>query len=140
MDLRVLVLSAEAELADLVRAQVENLGCRCTVATSYDEASAAIGWADAAIVDLAGDGIDDLNRLRVEAPTIRTLAITPDADKAESARSSGVDLVLIEPFAISDLVQAVRAIGRAGNDTTVDLDAAGASPKPADDAPWWATR
>ena len=79
MDLRVLVLTADLGLSELIRAQVENLGCVCTLRDTYDEASSSIDWADAAIVDLVGDGLDDLCRLRVEAPRVRILAIAPDA-------------------------------------------------------------
>ena len=58
MDLRVLVLTADLGLSELIRAQVENLGCVCTLRESYDEASSSIDWADAAIVDLVDEGID----------------------------------------------------------------------------------
>src|SRR5215218_3746062 len=57
MDLRVLVLTGDQGLADLVRSQAENLGCACTMRDSYDGASASIGWADAAVIDLEGDGL-----------------------------------------------------------------------------------
>lgn len=140
MDLRVLVLTADPALGELVRAQVENLGCRCTLAASYHDADAALAWADAAIVDLAADGLDDLNRLRVEAPTMRLLAITPDEDRAEAARSAGVERVLAEPFAIADLVQAVRAMGRPAGPGTVDLREGATATEPTDDRPWWVTR
>ncbi len=41
MDLRVVVLSADLALGELVRAQVDNLGCRCAVVDTYDLAAAA---------------------------------------------------------------------------------------------------
>ena len=40
MDLRVLVLIADHDLGELVRAQVENLGCPCNLVESYDQAHA----------------------------------------------------------------------------------------------------
>lgn len=141
MDLRVLVLTADVGLAELVGAQVENLGCACTRRESYDEAASAIDWADAAIVDLVGDGIDDLSRLRVEAPRVRILAIAPDAVKEQAARSAGADQVLVEPFAISDVVEAVRALGSPGEARIVDIRTGTVTPAPVvDDAPWWASR
>ncbi len=141
MDLRVLVLTADLGLSELLRTQVENVGCHCNLRETYDEASASIGWADAAIIDLAGNGLDDLNRLRVEAPRVRILAIAPDARQEEAARSAGADQVLVEPFAISDVVDAVRALGPHGDAKVIDLRTGVASAAPlVEDAPWWATR
>ena len=141
MDLRVLVLTGDLGLSELVRAQVENLGCTCTLRESYDEANASIDWADAAIIDLVGEGLDDLNRLRVEAPRVRVLAIAPDAVAGDSARSAGADQVLVEPFAIADLVEAVRALGPSGDARVVDLRTGAVTAAPVvADAPWWATR
>lgn len=138
MDLRVLVLIAERELGTLVRAQVENLGCRCHLAESYDDATGMIEWADAAIVDLVGDGLDDLNRLRVEAPKIRTLAIVPDGSLEDAARSAGADGVLTEPFSVADLVAGVRAMGSRVDPQVIDVR--DRQPAEVEDAPWWATR
>jgi DNA-binding response OmpR family regulator len=141
MDLRVLVLIADPDLGQLVRAQVDNLGCSCVVAPTYDAASNSFGWADAAIVDLESDGLDDLYRLRVEAPTVRTIAIAPDADRAASAQSAGVGQVLVEPFSIADIVDAVKALRPITDAAIVDLRTGLSTPAPAvDDAPWWATR
>jgi DNA-binding response OmpR family regulator len=141
MDLRVLVLTADLGLSELIRAQVENLGCVCTLRASYDEASSSIDWADAAVVDLVDDGIDDLCRIRVEAPRIRTLAIASDAEQEQAARSAGADQVLVEPFAIADVVEAVRALGPSGGARVVDIRTGVVSEAPAvEDAPWWATR
>lgn len=142
MDLRVVVLSADRQLADLVRPQVENLGCRCSVVATYEDASAALVWAEAAVVDLAGDGVEHLNRLRVEAPTLRTLAIAPDDDHRQAVEDVGVDQVLVEPFSVADLADAVRALGHGSGGEMIDLrsgEAASVS-SPADDRPWWATR
>lgn len=142
MDLRVVVLIADRQLGDLVRAQVENLGCRCSLVATYDEASAALAWAEAAVVDLADGGVEHLNRLRVEAPTLRTLAIAPDAEHLQMAEGVGVDRILLEPFSVADLVEAVRALGRGTGADLVDLRTGQRAPvsAPADDAPWWATR
>jgi len=142
MDLRVLVLSADHALAELVRAQVENLGNRCSMAETYRDAGPALSWAEAAIVDLASaDGIDDLHRLRVELPKARILAIAPDESQADAARDAGAHQVLLEPFSVADIVGAVRMLYRASDAEVVDLRTGERTAAPVvDDAPWWATR
>jgi DNA-binding response OmpR family regulator len=142
MDLRVLVLTADLGLSELIRAQVENLGCVCTLRETYDDASSAIDWADAAIVDLVNDGIDDLCRLRVEAPRVRILAIAPDAVQERAATSAGADRVLVEPFAIAEVVEAVRALGPNHDAPVVDIrtGVAAEAPPVEEEAPWWASR
>jgi DNA-binding response OmpR family regulator len=143
MDMRVLVLTGDRGLGDLVRAQVENLGCRCTVAASFEEAAGALEWAEAAIIDLAGDAVGNLRRLRSEAPELRVLAVAEDELQAEPARNAWVSGVLVEPFSIAELVAAVRSLQpvAAGSAEVVDLRTGqrttAALP---DDAPWWATR
>jgi DNA-binding response OmpR family regulator len=142
MDLRVLVLTKDLGLAELLRTQVENIGAACNLRESYDEASPSLDWADAVIVDLAGDGLDDLNRLRVECPRARVLAVAADTLQEGSARSAGADGVLVEPFTIADIVDAVRLLGpNISGATVIDLTTGDKAPAPAgDDAPWWATR
>lgn len=141
MDLRVLVLTADQDLGELVRTQVENLGCTCSRADTYDDGSSALSWADAAIVDLAGDGVDDLNRLRIEAPLVKVLAIAPDRKLAKAAKAAGSDQVLVEPFSIADVIDAIRAMAPSNDAEVVDLRTGERSAAPAvDDAPWWATR
>jgi DNA-binding response OmpR family regulator len=141
MDLRVLVLTADHDLGELVRAQVDNLGCTCSLAETYDEGSSALAWADAAIVDLAGDGLEDLYRLRIEAPLVRVLGIAPDASIEGPARSAGADPVLIEPFAITDLVAAVRTLAPNADAAVVDLRTGERTAAPAvEDAPWFSTK
>jgi DNA-binding response OmpR family regulator len=143
MDLRVLVLTGDLGLAELLRTQVENVGAACNMRTCYDDAGGCLEWADAAIIDLAGRGLDDLNRLRVECPRVRVLAIAPDKVQEGSARSAGADEVLVEPFTVAEIVEAVRHLAPTpgGDATVVDLTTGEAKPAPAvDDAPWWATR
>jgi len=139
MDLRVLVLTADHELSDLVRAQVENLGCRCTVAETFEECLGSLEWAEAAIVDLAGDGLADLNRIRLEAPLARVLAVAPDEAGAEAARAAGASQTLTEPFSIAQVVDAVRALAPVAEVVDLRTGERTAAPAP-DDAPWWATR
>lgn len=143
MDLRVLVLTRDLGLAELLRTQVENLGAAVNLRASYDEAGASLDWADAAVIDLAGSGLDDLNRLRVECPRLRVLAIAPDKVQQGSARSAGADDVLVEPFTIADIIEAVRNLDPIpkSDATVIDLTTGEATAAPAvDDAPWWATR
>ena len=140
MDLRVLVLTTDLGLGGLLRTQVENLGGACTLGDSYDELSPSLDWADATIIDLAGDGLDDLNRLRVECPRLRVLAIATDELQNGSARSAGADEVLVEPFAISDVVETIRRLAPTGSVPVIDLrngDPADAAE--ADDGSWFAT-
>ncbi|MGQ0831023.1 MAG: hypothetical protein ACT4OV_05035 [Microthrixaceae bacterium] len=145
MDLRVLVLIADRDLGGLVSTQVDNLGGSCSVAETYDEGSSSLGWADAAVVDLAGDGLNDLYRLRIEAPTVRVLAIAPDEELAERARAAGVDRVLVEPMSVADIGDAVRSMAHSSRGSVIDLRGtapalAEAAASSDDDAPWWATR
>lgn len=141
MDLRVLVLSADLGLAELLGAQVENLGCQCNIRASYDEAQANIAWADAAIVDLAGSGLDDLSRLGVEAPRVRVLAVAPDAASEEGARSAGAHHVIREPFSIADLVTVLRTLAPKTDAKVIDLRSRQVTEAPVvDDAPWFSTR
>lgn len=139
MDLRVLVLVADPGFGEMVRAQVDNLGCATSLARTYDEGSNALAWAEAAVVDLTGDGLDDLYRLRIEAPTVRVLAIAQDDDRAERARSCGARFVLVEPFAIPDIGTAMRHLAAPAGAPVIDLREA-AEAMPADDAPWFSTR
>ena len=140
MDLRVLVLTTDDGLADLLRTQVENLGGACTLRETYDEASPSLDWADAAIIDLAGDGLDDLNRLRVECPRLRVMAIATDELQEGSARSAGADEVLVEPFAIADVVEVVRRLDPHVAAQVIDLRTGEVSeaPEPVE-GPWFAT-
>jgi DNA-binding response OmpR family regulator len=140
MDLRVLVLTKDVGLAELLRTQVENLGGACTLRETYDEMSPLLEWADAAIIDLAGDGLDDLNRLRVESPRLRVLAVATEASQEDAARSAGADDVLVEPFSISDVVEAVRKLGPIETAQVIDLRTGEvqAAPEVAE-KPWYAT-
>lgn len=138
MEMRVLVLTEDPGLSELLRTQVENLGCSCTLFESYDAAAASIEWADAAVIDLVGSGLDSLHRLRVEAPRLRVLAIAPDDVLRQEARDAGAELVLLEPFTISEIVDGVRALGPS---SVIDLRTGERTAVIAvDDTPWWATR
>jgi DNA-binding response OmpR family regulator len=140
MDLRVLVLTGDAGLADLLRTQAENLGCQCTTVDAYDQAGASLGWADAAVIDLVGDGLDTLSRLRVEAPALRVLAVAPSPEVGAQATEAGAEQVLLEPFTISDVTDGLRALAPTPEPSVIDLRGDAGATAPADDAPWWATR
>jgi DNA-binding response OmpR family regulator len=140
MDLRVIVLTADTGLAELLRTQVENLGGACTVRETYDDAGPSLDWADAAIIDLAGDGLDDLNRFRVECPRLRVLAVATDATQEAAARTAGADEVLVEPFSIADVVEVVRRLGPSGAAQVIDLRTGEVTEAPpVVDGPWFAT-
>jgi DNA-binding response OmpR family regulator len=140
MDLRVIVLTADTGLAELLRTQVENLGGACTVRETYDDAGPSLDWADAAIIDLAGDGLDDLNRFRVECPRLRVLAIATDSTQEAAARTAGADEVLVEPFSIADVVDVVRRLGPTGAAQVIDLRTGEVTEAPpVVDGPWFAT-
>lgn len=141
MDLQVLVLTSDPGLSSVLRTQVENLGCRSTVHATYDEAVGSIDWADAAIVDLAGEGLADLVHLREEAPDLRLVAVAMDAPQELAARRAGAHRVIVEPFAIADVVEAVRSLGPATDPRVIDLRTGEASGAPeVDDVPWFVTR
>jgi DNA-binding response OmpR family regulator len=144
MDMRVLLMSADRHVADLIRAQVENLGCRTTVASSFEAASGALDWAEAAIVDLAGEAVDDLLRLRVAVPSLPILAVARDELEAAPARHAWVSGVLVEPFSITELVTAVRALqpeARPSGGAVIDLRTRPhLAPGLTEDDLWWATR
>lgn len=144
MDLRLIVLSSDAGLADMVRAQAENVGCACNTARDATEAIAMLGWADAAVIDLAGSGLVELRALKEQAPELRVLAIAVEAEQADQGRAAGAEAVLAEPFSIPELIEAVRALEAPTkrSDGVIDLRTGsnkGAAAE-ADDAPWWATR
>ncbi|MGK2949218.1 MAG: hypothetical protein ACSLFP_11630 [Acidimicrobiales bacterium] len=142
MDLRVLVVTEDLGLSELVRAQAENLGCACSVVDTYDLAAASLDWADAAVIDLVGAGLDALHRLRVEAPRLRVAAIAPSEELAAEAREAGAERILLEPFTIPDVIEAVRSLGPTpAGPSVIDLRTGeGVAAPVVDDAPWWATR
>ena len=140
MDLRALVLTKDADLGDVLRTQVENLGGACTLRETYDELSSSLTWADAAIIDLAGDGLDDLNRLRVESPRLRVLAVATNASDEEAARLAGADDVLLEPFSIADIVDGIRRLAPLTTTQVIDLSTGEVSTAPTPvEGPWFAT-
>ena len=140
MDLRALVLTKDAGLGDVLRTQVENLGGACTLRETYDELSPSLHWADAAIIDLEGDGLDDLNRLRVECPLLRVLAVATSASDAEAARSAGAEDVLTEPFSIADIVDGIRRLAPMSTTQVIDLATGEVSNAPTPvEGPWFAT-
>ena len=140
MDLRALVLTKDADLGAVLRTQVENLGGACTLRETYDALSSSLTWADAAIIDLAGDGLDDLNRLRVESPRLRVLAVATNASDEEAARSAGADDVLLEPFSIADIVDGIRRLAPLTTTQVIDLSTGEVSTAPTPvEGPWFAT-
>jgi DNA-binding response OmpR family regulator len=127
MDMRVVVLSSDAEFAALLRGQVRNLGCPCSWAFSLEVGARSLRQADAVVVDLAG-GLDELVRLREELPLLQVLAVATDVDQAARARSAGAHHVIVEPFPIVDVIEALRALEPPAETTIVDLRAEEAGP------------
>ncbi len=141
MDLRVLVLTRDPDLGLLLQHQAENLGCSCNVRESYDNAAGDLDWAEVAIIDLSGEGLNDLHRARVETPRVRILAIASDVAIGDQARQAGAESVLVEPLSLVDLLTALRALQPPTEEQVIDLRTGAASPAAAgDEAPWWATR
>lgn len=134
MDLRTLVITDDSALEALVRSQVENLGCPCNVADSYQDAVSRLPWADVAIVDL-GPGVELLHQVRIEAPTVDVVAIVTDESLSAEVLAAGAVSVLSEPFNVSDLVDAMRAL-RPPEPPVIDLTL----DTQVEDAPWWASR
>lgn len=141
MDLRTLLITGDSGLADLLRPQVENQGGLCVVAESYEDARASFEWCDAVMLDLElpEGGVAALGRLRVELPAVHVVAIAATA-QAASAVAGQVDRVLLEPFSIADVVDAIRALTPSPDPGLIDLSGAGTPVAVADDAPWWASR
>jgi DNA-binding response OmpR family regulator len=141
MDLRTLLITGDSGLAELLRPQVENQGGLCVVAETYDDARASFEWADAVMLDLElpEGGVEVLTRLRVELPAVPVVAIAATA-QAASAVVDQADRVLLEPFSIADVVDAIRSLIRSPDPATIDLRGDGTAVAAADDAPWWATR
>jgi DNA-binding response OmpR family regulator len=146
VDAHMLLVSGDRGLIDLLRPQVENQGCECQVADSYDDASFQLSWADAVLLDLElpGGGLDALRRVRIEAPQVQIIVVATTEADAVAAEELGADRVLREPFSIADVVEAVRTVGTdRGGENVVDLREAvdlRVAAVAADDLPWWATR
>ena len=145
MDARMLVVSADRGLVELLRPQVENVGCDCRVADCEDEVPRHLRWAEAMLVDLElpEGGLEVLRRVRTEAPDIRIVAVATTEADAAAARNLGAHEVLLEPFSITDVVDAVRAVGKPVGARVIDLrEKAGArlADLEPDDRPWFATQ
>jgi DNA-binding response OmpR family regulator len=69
---------------------------------------------------------------------VQTLAVAPNAAAEAGARSAGVDRVLVEPFSIAELIEAVRSLRRVTDPAVVDLRTG--LPAEEVDTPWWASR
>jgi DNA-binding response OmpR family regulator len=141
MDLRTLLITGDSGLADLLRPQVENQGGLCVVAETYDDARASFEWCDAVMLDLElpEGGAEALSRLRVEMPAVPVVAIAATA-QAASVVVDQVDRVLLEPFSIADVVEAIRSLIPSSDPGVIDLRGDGVTAPAADDAPWWASR
>ena len=78
---------------------------------------------------------------RVRAVALALFDAVDDHPWIAAQLSAGADQVLVEPFSIADVVDAVRTLGPTADALIVDLRTGEATPAPVvDEAPWWATR
>lgn len=140
MDARVVVVTADDGLAEVVMPQVSNLGATVVRAEDTGSARGRLEWADGFVVDLVLDGGSELASELLDVVGPGVLVVAPSGDSAGWAADRGA-VVLAEPFSIVDVVEGLRALvsGRqvvVGDGNVIDLR----SRFEADDRPWWATR
>ena len=144
MDARMLVVSADRGLVELLRPQVENVGCESRLADCAAEVDRHLAWADAMLLDLElpDGGMDVLRHARDEAADVQVVAVATNETDAVLASDLGAVRVLLEPFSITDVVEAVRAVGTPTGAKVIDLrDKVSARlADEADDRPWFATQ
>lgn len=138
----VVVLTEDRALADVIAPQLTNLGRDCRWVAGPP------GGADIefAVVDLAMDGGADLvTGLTAAGSTV--VAIAPDARAADELASAAPGaVVVVEPFSIVELIDALhtldpdRADGTGGDGTGGDGTVIDLRRHVVDDRPWWATR
>lgn len=142
---RFLVVSDDLGLAEMLRAQAENMGWSSSVLDEAPGDGAPFLAADVVAVDMQlgeGDlGVPTIARVRAVHETANVLAIASDDDAARRATAAGAQHVVTEPFTIAQLIEALRdaARGTPLPDGVIDIrgmvGATGES-----EPPWWATR
>ena len=106
MDLRVLVLTKDLGLAELLRTQVENLGGACTVRETYDELSRRSTGPTPPSSTSPATASTTSTACGSSAHACGCWPSPPTPRQEDAARSAGADEVLVEPFAIADIVDA----------------------------------
>jgi DNA-binding response OmpR family regulator len=119
MNRTVLVVEDDANLAQLVRMHVEDLGCHTISAADGGSAIAAwdAGGIDLVILDLMlpdMDGLSVCRHVRASGPYVPVLMLT--ARSSEADRVLGLDLgaddYLAKPFSVAELQARIKALFR----------------------------
>ena len=119
--MRILIAEDDRDIADLVAHYVRKAGWEAHVA---DAGNKALSYARSNPVDLVlldvmlpdGSGIDLCRRLRSAKRYVPILLLTARGDVRDrvAGLEAGADDYLIKPFAISELMARVKALGRRG--------------------------
>jgi two-component system, OmpR family, response regulator QseB len=114
---KILIVEDEEQVARMIMTVFEEVHLDCTWARDGNEALAALAQADADVIltDLVMggmDGIELITRLRARGSTRRVVVMTGCRDtETESplraAMDAGADLLLLKPFRIPELLEAV---------------------------------
>lgn len=122
LNMRLLLVEDEAELARLVRANLAREGFAVDIVRTLDEARAALSAAryDVILLDLTlpdGDGLDLLADMRRGGDSTPVIAVTArDAiDQRIHGLNLGADDYLGKPYAQAELVARIRALLRRPN-------------------------
>lgn len=119
MQRRVLLVEDSAEIAELVRLHLRDLGCAVTIAADGHAGlaeSQSKSW-DLVILDImlpGVDGLEILRRLRARSMTTPVLMLTSKSTELDRVLGleMGADDYLTKPFSIMELVARVKAVFR----------------------------
>ena len=125
---RVLVVEDDPDLAEVVRAALDDEFFDVTVAPDGETALAYIEFAsfEVALVDLMLPGLDGYEvcaRLRSAHPGVALLIVTALGTSEEILRglTTGADDYLVKPFGLSELVARIRAVLRRGGSSRMQV-------------------
>lgn len=117
--MRLLIVEDEADLANLLKANLHRAGFAVDVAVDAGEADAALAAQryDLVLLDLGlpdGDGLGVLAELRTHRNGTPVIVITARDRVAERVRglNAGADDYLVKPFALEELLARIHAILR----------------------------
>lgn len=119
--MRILVVDDHPPTQQLLRARLEGEGHAVQVAGSCAEASAALGKRAPEVIVLDvmlpdGSGVELCRSLRADGVTAPVLLLTARGDVRDRVigLDAGADDYMPKPFAVSELLSRVRALGRRG--------------------------